>query len=213
MLPHPGWNTVVPAAGGILRIYQALEDRIANTPVRLTNIAFQNITNLSQILGVPIEQRLGIMRNMAGRIVQAKQRSKRPGDENHIRALHLTGSDIPGVSAGFQTASLIILAGFKAVAIHPLSIILCLPVLHVRTYQNHVEISKTILGIFAHVDFTAQAGSVPPWISTSPPTSYAAGMKAPSSSIHCARGRCSLLLHCPAGSSVPESRAACICLT
>lgn len=91
MLPNPGWNTVVPADGGILRIYQALENGSARTPVRLSHIAFQNITNLDQILRVPMDQRLGIMRNMAGRIVQAKQRSQSSGDEHHIRALHLAG--------------------------------------------------------------------------------------------------------------------------
>ena len=91
MLPHPGWHTVIPADGGIQRVYQALENGNARTPVRLSQIAFQDITNLDQIFRVPVDQRLGIMRNMAGRIVQAKQRSQMPGDEHHIRALHLAG--------------------------------------------------------------------------------------------------------------------------
>ena len=91
ILPHPGWNTVVPAPGGILRIYRALEEGSQDTPVRLTLTAHQKITNLGQILRVPIEQRIGIMKNMAGRIVQAKQSSRMPGDEQSVQALHLAG--------------------------------------------------------------------------------------------------------------------------
>ncbi|KAK9865499.1 hypothetical protein WJX84_004082 [Apatococcus fuscideae] len=98
ILPHPGWNTVVPAPGGILRIYRALEEGSQDTPVRLTLTAHQKITNLGQILRVPIEQRIGIMKNMAGRIVQAKQSSRMPGDEHSVQALHLAGEALHGHS-------------------------------------------------------------------------------------------------------------------
>ncbi|KAK9830765.1 hypothetical protein WJX74_006179 [Apatococcus lobatus] len=94
MLPHPGWNTVIPADGGILRVYQALENGNNFMPLCLSQIAFQNITNLDQIFRVPVDQRLGILRNMASRIVQTKQRSQMPGDEHHICALHLAGESV-----------------------------------------------------------------------------------------------------------------------